>query len=64
MDRHKDRKISRRDFVGRAGLGAATLAGAGAMGVDLEARQTAASAIPATWEIGRASCRERVCQYV
>ena len=47
MDRRKSRKISRRDFVGRAGLGAATLAGAGAMGsVDLDAQQNVASAMP------------------
>ena len=51
MDRRKSRKISRRDFVGRAGLGAATLAGAGAMGVDLQAQQNTAPAIPTTWDL-------------
>lgn len=48
----KSRKISRRDFVGGAGLGAATLAGAAAMGrVELQAQQNAAPAVPTTWDL-------------
>src|SRR5688572_16084029 len=47
----QSRKISRRDFVGKAGLGAATLAGAGAIGgVELEAQHNTAGAVPTTWD--------------
>lgn len=53
MDRSRKRKhISRRDFVGRAGLGAAAFAGASAMsGPDVQAQQGAASAIPTKWDL-------------
>jgi succinate dehydrogenase/fumarate reductase flavoprotein subunit len=54
MDRSTKRRktISRRDFVGRAGLGAATFAGASAMsGLDAQAQRSAASAIPAKWDL-------------
>jgi len=54
MDRSsKSRKrISRRDFVGRAGLGAAAFAGASAMsGLDAQAQRSAASAIPTKWDL-------------
>src|SRR5687768_8170244 len=50
MDRRNRSKISRRRFVEQAGLGAASLAGAGALGaVELEAQQNTA-AVPATWD--------------
>jgi hypothetical protein len=45
----KIRKISRRDFVGGAGLGAAAIAG-GVGPVELQAQQNAAPAVPATWD--------------
>ncbi|MBI3048432.1 MAG: FAD-binding protein [Acidobacteria bacterium] len=54
MDRRrKDRKrISRRDFVGKTGLGIAAVAGASAAsGLGLAAQQRAASAIPAKWDL-------------
>ena len=54
MDRSRKsrKKISRRDFVGQAGLGAAAFAGASAMaGLDANAQQRAASAIPAKWDL-------------
>jgi hypothetical protein len=54
MDRNKKRntRISRRDFVGRAGIGAAAFTGATAMsGVDLQAQRSAAPAIPAKWDL-------------
>jgi hypothetical protein len=49
--RTRSRRISRRDFVGGAGLGAAALTGVTASGVDVGAQQRTASAIPATWDI-------------
>lgn len=48
------RRITRRAFVGRAGLGAAAFAGAGALGNPAEAqaqRTTAGSAVPAKWDL-------------
>ncbi len=45
-------KISRRAFVGRAGMGAAAFTGASAMsGLGLEAQQGARPATPATWDL-------------
>jgi succinate dehydrogenase/fumarate reductase flavoprotein subunit len=54
MDRSRKsrKKISRRDFVGRAGLGAAALVGASAIsGSDLQAQSSATSAIPTKWDL-------------
>jgi hypothetical protein len=54
MDRRKKSRkvISRRDFVGRAGIGAAALTGATAMsGLDVLAQQRAASAMPTRWDL-------------
>src|SRR5687768_7326494 len=54
MDRNsKGRKrISRRDFVERAGIAAAAFAGANAMaGLDAHAQRSAAPAIPARWDL-------------
>lgn len=53
MERRK-KKISRRAFVGRAGLGAAAFAGVGAIGEPAEAqapRSSAGSPIPAKWDL-------------
>ena len=58
MDRRKQGKtISRRAFVGKAGLGAAAFAGAGALGAgEAEAQQRSAApavpaGVPATWDL-------------
>jgi FAD binding domain len=53
MDSRKNRKrISRRDFVGRAGIGAAAFAGTSAIsGLDLQAQRNAASPVPAKWDL-------------
>src|SRR6185503_2657807 len=46
------KKISRRDFVGRAGVGAAGIAGVTALsGVGAQAQGGTASAIPAKWDL-------------
>lgn len=48
----KKKTISRRAFVGRAGIGAAALTGASAMsGLGLQAQQRAASAVPTKWDL-------------
>ena len=48
----KQKKISRRDFVRGAGMGAAAIAGAGALpAVQAEAQERASSAIPSEWDL-------------
>ncbi len=48
----KQKKISRRDFVRGAGMGAAAIAGAGALpAVQAEAQERASSAIPREWDL-------------
>lgn len=53
MNGNRKRKtISRRAFVGRAGIGAAALTGASAMsGLGLQAQQRAASPLPPKWDL-------------
>jgi heterodisulfide reductase subunit A-like polyferredoxin len=54
MERTKKKrtKISRRDFVGGAGVGAAAFAGVSAVaGFNTRAQRNAASAVPATWDL-------------
>jgi hypothetical protein len=49
---NKNKKISRRAFVGRAGIGAAAFTGAAAMsGVDLESQGGTARTAPAKWDL-------------
>ena len=51
-DRTRKKTISRRAFVGRAGIGAAALTGASAIsGLGALAQQRAASTIPAKWDL-------------
>jgi hypothetical protein len=48
----KKKSISRRAFVGRAGIGAAALTGVSAMsGLDLQAQQRGASPLPPKWDL-------------
>jgi len=54
MDRRRRGRthISRRDFVGKTGIGVAALAGASAVGgLDVSAQQRAAAAAPAKWDL-------------
>src|SRR5688572_10931311 len=45
-------KVSRRDFVGSAGIGAAALVGTTAMpGLNAQAQRNESSAIPAKWDL-------------
>src|SRR6266536_1956345 len=50
--RKNGKRISRRDFVGRAGIGAAAFGGVTAMsGLDAQAQRGTAPAIPAKWDM-------------